>query len=459
MTHSTVAPPEAGSRPETAEEPRLPPESRPYRFRAWTSRVLRRLTGVDEDLLDEVPEERPRYTLQGLVVVCTSLLAGIAVFVALGRFTDTPWPLLVPAAAFWAGLILVFDCWMLSTMHGVKKGHRFRDYTGRIILAVLVSVVVAEPLLLYVFRPSVEQEIRVDRQQEEAAFRSSLERCNPVSGEQSTDPSCTEEFLLTVGGSTLAADRSALAATVAERDRVQEHVDSLRGQLEEKQELARLECNGSSGDGLTGRAGEGVNCRRLRGEADAFEEDSRLSSYQANLLELDSEVEGLTSASGVSTADFASARGELIDEKVADRTAAEGEHGIIDEMEALGELARGNFYVMAAVLLLRLLLVAVDLFPVLTKVLGGASKYDELYTARADFHRERHGEKLRIRRKQLQVDTDRDVGRLDAQQQADRNENDRRMRSDKVRQRAVLEDEIARQASQYRGQRGPDGEG
>lgn len=419
-------------------------------FRERFGLLLRRLTGVDEELLSLIPEERPRYTLQGLVVLATSSMAGIAVFVALQRFTPTPWPFLILASLFWAGLILVFDCWMLSTMHGVKKGGRLRGFTGRILLALLVSLVVAEPLLLYVFRPSIEQQVKVDREQESAWFRSALERCNPVSGEQSTDPDCTEEFLLTVGGSTLTADQTALTATTDERGRVQERVDTLQEQLEEKQELARMECNGSSGDGLTGRSGEGVNCQRLRSEADEFAENSRLDDHQADLLELNAEVETLTSAAGSSTADFATGRAELIEEKVADRAAQEGEHGVIEEMEALGTLSKGSIYVMLGVVLLRMLLAAVDLFPVLTKLFGGHSKYDELYTEQIDLHRERHDQAIRVRRKELQVETERDIGRLEVRQQADRNESEQRIRADKVRQRADFEGEIALQAQKYR---------
>ncbi|WP_159941683.1 MULTISPECIES: DUF4407 domain-containing protein [unclassified Nocardiopsis] len=447
MTSSTLLPPRG-----RAAEPEPDHRAPETRATPWgrAARLLRRLTGVDEDLLFLVPEERPRYTLQGLVVLATASMAGVAVFVALQRFTPTPGPLLVLASLFWAGIILVFDCWMLSTMHGVRKGGRLGGFAGRIVLALLVSLVVAEPLLLYVFRPSIEHQITLEREQASAEFRSALERCNPVSGERSTDPGCTREFLLTVGGSTLTADQTALASTVEERDRVREHVETLQEQLEEKQELARLECNGTPGDGLTGRAGAGVNCQRLRAEADAFAEDSRLADHQTSLLELNAEVEELTSAAGASTADFATERARLIEEKVAARAAAEGEHGVIEEMEALGTLAKGSFYVMAGVVLLRALLAAVDLFPVLTKLFGGTSKYDELYTARVDLHRERHDHEIRVRRKELQVETDRQIGALEVRQQADRNENDQRMRADKVRQRADLEDEIARQAQQYR---------
>ncbi|WP_150251116.1 DUF4407 domain-containing protein [Nocardiopsis deserti] len=450
MTSSTLPrPPERERTPAQDAADRREPAD-PGTLRARAGRLLRRLTGVDEGLLSLIPEERPRYTLQGLVVVATSSMAGIAVFVALQRFTPTPWPLLVPAALFWAGLILVFDCWMLSTMHGVRKTGRLGGLVGRVVLALLVSVVIAEPLLLYAFRPSVEQQVKVERAQESDAFRSALERCNPESGVRSTDPGCTEEYLLTVGGSTLTADQTALASTTAERDRVREHVATLQERLEEKQELARLECNGTSGEGLTGRAGAGVNCQRLRGEADAFAEDSRLSEHQENLLDLDEEVEALTSATGASSADFSAERAALIDEKVAQRAAEEGEHGVIEEMEALGALAKDSFYVMAAVFLLRALLAAVDLFPVLTKLFGGTSKYDELYTAQVDLHRESHEQKVRVGRKKLQVWTDREIGELEVRQQADRNENEQRMRADKVQQRAHFEDEIARQAEQYR---------
>ncbi|WP_017600522.1 DUF4407 domain-containing protein [Nocardiopsis lucentensis] len=445
MAHDTLpsAPPAVASDSGTGPEP----DPTPPRGPGW---LLRRLTGVDEDLLDLVPEERSRYTLQGLVVVGTATLAGLAVFVALDRFTTTPGLLLVPAALFWAGLILVFDCWLLSTTQGVKESRRPGVFLGRVILTVVISLVVAEPLLLYVFRPSVEQEVEVTRQREEDAYRSALERCNPMSGDQSTDPDCTQEYLLTVGDSTLSADRSALADAVAERDRVREQVEELQEELAERQELARMECGGESGAGLTGRVGEGPNCQRLRQEADGFEESSRLASHQANLLELNDTVEELTNDAGDATTEFAVARAELIDAKVEERAAEEGEHGVIDEMAALHELSRNSVYVLAGVILLRLLLVAVDLLPILTKVLSPTSTYDELYTAQRALRADSHSQTVRIARKRTEVATDREIGELEAVQAEHRSVIERRMRAEEVRRRADIDGQIAEQAKLYR---------
>jgi hypothetical protein len=449
------AAPGADPAPETGQWPDGAADREPVRRPGRSAgRLLRRLTGVDEDLLDQVPEERARYTLQGLVVVATAALAGIAVFVALARFTPTPGLLLVPAALFWAGLIMVFDAWLLSTMHGVKEGRQVAVFTGRIVLTVLISLVVAEPLLLYVFRPSIEQEIERTGQEEDAALRSALERCNPESGEQSTDPDCTGEYLLTITGGSLTADQAELAEVEAERNGIRDEVEEIQEELAEKNELARLECNGTSGEGLTGRTGEGPNCRRLRSEADAYERSSGLDEYQARLVELNGQVGELTGQTGTSRAEFLEQRAELIEAEVAERSSVRDEHGVLDEMEALDRLMKDSFYVTAAAVLLRFVLIAVDLFPVLTKLLGRTSKYDELYTDQREFRGELHGQRLRVRRKRAVVETDRRIGELEARRQADRSRIEQSMRAEQVQRRADFESQVDDQAARYRGGKG-----
>jgi hypothetical protein len=152
-------------------------------------------------------------------------------FVALDRFTPAPLPVVVAVALFWAGVILVFDCWMLSVMHGTR-GNGWA-YLGRVLISVVISLVVAEPLLLTLFRPSIEHELTVTREQEQDIFRSALERCNPASGEQSTEPDCVGEYLLSLGDDPFVAQQDELETVTGERDELRERVGALQAELDE----------------------------------------------------------------------------------------------------------------------------------------------------------------------------------------------------------------------------------
>ncbi|WP_017619597.1 DUF4407 domain-containing protein [Nocardiopsis gilva] len=332
---------------------------------------------MSEELLAWHPGERARYTRQGLVILGTGCMAGLAALIGLGRFTPTPWPLLIPLALFWAALILALDCWLVSTTHGTAGVMKLRVLAGRIALAVLIGFVVAEPLLLYLFQPAIEREVERTSQDEVDSYASMLRRCNPVSGEKVDDPNC-DDHLITVSDSTFLSVREELDSATEERDDLAERIGEIESTLAKKNDLARRECNGTEGDGLTGRVGAGPNCQRLRREADDYRSDSRLDEHQRRLLELDGTVGSLESKVGEASGDYESALTKQIDDKIAARADEDGEAGILEEMDALHRLSQNSAYVFIGEWALRLLLITVDALPVLTKLLGGVSAYDRL---------------------------------------------------------------------------------
>lgn len=453
MTHDadTVPFPAVDDVPESKEEKGRPadlqppiPLERPETGRAaGLARWLRRLTGVDENLIAKIDLERPGYTLQGLVVLATALMAGISMFVALDRFTPAPLPVVVAVALFWAGVILAFDCWMLSVMHG-DRGNGW-GYLGRVLISIVISLVVAEPLLLTLFRPSIEHELTVTREQEQDAFRSALERCNPASGEQSTEPDCVGEYLLSLGDDPFVAQQSELETLTGERDALSERVEGLQSELDEKNKRAQEECNGTSGEGLSGIVGVGPSCVELREQASEFARTSSLAEYQEDLREREERVIELTDEVGSSSASFAQVRAEAIDERVRSRAAEAGRHGIIDEMEALSRLAANSLHVLVAVWLVRILLALVDMFPVLTKILVPRSTYDGMYAKEVAGRQALHDMQLRGYLDHMRMM----AARRDGKRERD-------IRETELRDHAALMEMVDAQAARYRGEKGAD---
>lgn len=70
---------------------RLPDTYWPARPEHGVPRLLRRLAGIREDVLDWVPEERPRYTRLGLIVANTGIMAAAAMLIALTSVISVPW--------------------------------------------------------------------------------------------------------------------------------------------------------------------------------------------------------------------------------------------------------------------------------------------------------------------------------------------------------------------------------
>jgi hypothetical protein len=347
---------------------------------------LRALTGVDEEILDGIPTERPRYTAMGAVVLGTALLAMFSLATAITFIFDGLQPLALPVVAIWGWFIISLDRWLMSSVSAVGFGRRLLRLLPRVLLAVAIGAVIAEPLVLGVFQSAIVERVRLNRADELVELESTLLTCNPVPGtaEQdgaSADPGC-DEWRLSLTDTSLEGketEREKLRLQVGELQ-AQVDADTKRhGQLEFE---ARKECAGTSGPGLTGEAGEGPNCLRLRAQADAYHRDHRIDENTEKLADLRGQVDGLVTEIGGRSDEFAAARSQAIAKELEE---ARGRHqgiGLLERMRTLGELTDENSYARAGEWGLRILLILVDALPALVKFLSGFTSYDAVVANR-----------------------------------------------------------------------------
>jgi len=362
------------------------------------------IAGVEEDILDWVPEERPRYTRLGAIVLNTGVLAGLSLLIALDTLADVSWSLLLPAAALWAFVIVSFDGWLIASTHGVSNARQRRVFLPRLLISLLIGFIIAEPLLLWVFQPAIHKELLDERQNELAAYESQWQLCNPVSGELVITVGCAN-YRLNIKDSPQAAQEQLTTAT-ANRDQLKAMVDGLNGQWAELETIARNECGGTSGAGLTGQRGDGPECKRDRQVADQHRMDSQLDKHQADLTALNQQIVTLTD-------DLATARqtagrqiSAAITEKVNAKRAAQGNIGILDEDKALGQLSDRSSFVFAAQWLVRLLLIVIDCLPVLAKMMSGTTAYDALVSRQIEASKRLHDKRLHLRERNDTVETE-----------------------------------------------------
>src|SRR5215469_8465617 len=95
-------------------------------------RLLRRVAGVKEDILDWIPEERPRYTRLGAIILNTGLMAAISMMAALGKVVTIFWLALVPICVIWGFVIVSFDGWLIASTHGVLNAAKYRIFIPRL---------------------------------------------------------------------------------------------------------------------------------------------------------------------------------------------------------------------------------------------------------------------------------------------------------------------------------------
>ncbi len=122
------------------------------------------LSGAGTETLEQCPKwEQRKYVAFGATVLVPCAFAFIACAYALSTLTENP-RVIYPVAAVWAFIILTIDRALLAGyrpyMSVIRK---FSQFSLRLVVAVLMGVTIAHPLVLLLFRDTVSSVIEKDR--------------------------------------------------------------------------------------------------------------------------------------------------------------------------------------------------------------------------------------------------------------------------------------------------------
>ncbi|MEV4412092.1 DUF4407 domain-containing protein [Catellatospora sp. NPDC049609] len=346
-------------------------------------RRLRVLAGVDEGLLDRVPQERAWYTSLGGVVLGTATIAAISMYFAITQAMGASSWLAVFPVLVWFLFILNVDRWLVSSRLGEGWFRRVPVLAMRVLMAVFFGVIIAEPLVLRIFETAVVQHVADQRTEALAQLAGRLAACNPVPGSQEpaapADCKAAERFNFDQSPVAILRELQTRRADAAELQKI---VDADSAQLRAINDLARRECVGDSGAGLTGQRGVGPNCRRLRAEADAFHRTRQIPANNTKLAGLRTRISELETAAGTSHAAFESERQAKIEARVAEERSHQGPIGLLERLGALHDLADSSGTLAVGIWAVRIFFILIDCMPILVKFVGGSTTYDRLVSAR-----------------------------------------------------------------------------
>ncbi len=134
-------------------------------------------SGADSQLLQKCPTETSKYAGIGATIFFTGLFAALAGGYALHMVFDSIWIASI-FGLLWGLMIFNLDRYIVSSMRKDGKfGRELLSASPRIILAIIISIVIAKPLELKIFEKEInpeliimEQEIRT-RQEEKVNLR------------------------------------------------------------------------------------------------------------------------------------------------------------------------------------------------------------------------------------------------------------------------------------------------
>ncbi|MFI6339132.1 DUF4407 domain-containing protein [Streptomyces sp. NPDC050535] len=370
---------------------------RPARPEAGLAVRLRRVIGIREDVLDWVPEERPRYTWYGVIVVNTALLAGVSMAVALATIRpDLPFPAVIVVAGVWLWLILALDSWLVSSTHGALTAKSpLRILLPRLALSVLLGIFIAEPLLFQIFDREIRQEIAVGNERRVADYRGMLVSCNPTGGERTTDRTECGEYQLKVPGSPVELGEQ-IKSNIARTKAMRTEVDSINRSLNRKMATEQRECARGKWIWWRGYADVSQTCERARADSSAYRATSEIKKYESDLAALVAAGHTLAAKKDTAAEAYQPALQRAIDTKTRQRATDLDDDGILTRAHALKAVAWSDWYAGSVALVLHLLLLVVDAMPVLAKLMSGSTTYDRLVTARFAASRRLHSDDLQV---------------------------------------------------------------
>jgi hypothetical protein len=131
-------------------------------------------SGADIELLKKCPSETAKYTGIGATIFFTGVFALLSASYALYTVFDNVWAA-IPFGLVWGLMIFNLDRFIVSSMR--KEGRFGRELamaTPRIVLAILISIVIARPLELKIFDKEISPELVVMEQEKYAEQEAGL---------------------------------------------------------------------------------------------------------------------------------------------------------------------------------------------------------------------------------------------------------------------------------------------
>ena len=122
------------------------------------------LSGAGTQTLEQCPPwEQRKYVAFGATVLVPCAFAFIACAYALSTLTDRP-GVIYPVAAVWAFIILTIDRALLAGYRAyISVFRKLSQFSLRVVVAILMGITIAHPLVLLLFRDTITSVIEKDR--------------------------------------------------------------------------------------------------------------------------------------------------------------------------------------------------------------------------------------------------------------------------------------------------------
>ncbi len=350
------------------------------------------LSGAVPEVLEDCPTEERKFAVTGGVVLVAATLAVLSMGVTLYEFLHLSPVLAVVLALGWGAAIMTFDRWLLMS---IRRQRTWWLTVGmaipRLLLAVVVGLVVAKPLVLRAFQSEVTRQVSIDKGEQLSVDRTRLKNEYQPIETLTNEKKDLQEALESNHGKEAPTDNPRYRALTSELENLehQEHV---------AQKRATCELEGRCG---TGKVGAGKVFNDKNGIAESISDKVAEVREQRNALER--ELAGKESAALADKYKFSRKRLAVINPQLKKLESeqhkreakyvkdTEAKPGLLDRIEALDRLTKHSSALASLATLLWLLILTVDTLPAFVKTmmsLGRPSLYEQVLNEVEDDARE-----------------------------------------------------------------------
>lgn len=383
-------------------EPRAP---RPRRERTPGSRLrtMAILGGAEGEILDRVTGETPRFVQMFFVLLGTALVSAISMLFALTTGVRVAIWVAVPLAIVWAAIIFNLDRFLTSTMSSTRSvGKMLGLALPRVAMAMLIGVLVAEPLVLQVFHNDIAREVASTNITQSQADQTALEQGPEKKALDAATARVAELENQAATGIVAGTDKGSATTAAA-----QSTVDDITAKMGDQQKvidsaraLYQCELTGEGAGtvpGCTGVNGEGSSSDAAKAQLAAAQQTydalaAQLRSANDDLSAAETDAKANTSASESTNRQQAKDQLPAAKQSYENALAAysaradsvaqgnAGAIGLLSQITGLNRLADKEPTIFWAHWLIALLFFMIELLPVLVKVLtswGDPSLYEK----------------------------------------------------------------------------------
>ncbi len=314
-------------------------------------------SGAHQNLLQRCPTEANKYAGIGATIFFTGLFAALSGGYALYTVFDTVSSAVI-FGMLWGTMIFNLDRYIVSSMSKQNRfWPEFKMALPRFVLAVLLALVISKPLELKIFEKEINRQLDVRKNEQTIQAKAALQQSFPE---------------ITEVEAKILALKEEVAAKAAYRNQKQEEYD--------------LERFGAKTPGTSGIVGLGTNARK---------KEQQLNDAEQDLRQTEARVQQKTDAYEREITQLREARGKAFENQQP--TIAQYD-GLAARMDALQVLTTESKAMELANLFLILLFIAIEIAPILVKLIAAKGPYDELLAARE------HGFSVYTREQTLKLD-------------------------------------------------------